>query len=149
MYEIKNFMNFFNKKIINQFNDFHLLHKSYCFLIHLTLIAICLGFAFGFLSKDINAATVYGHIHCSKDMECPQKITLSIYKDNKLIKKVRTDNRKDYMVFLDPGEYKVKIDLKGEPWEANIRSSSNPIRQDIYPHRNIKVDMGTGNGNAH
>lgn len=135
MYGIKNLMNFFHEKTNRKFNDFQLLQKSYCILIYLILTVMCLGFSVVLLPKHANAGTVYGHINCNGSMQCPQRIRFSIHQGKTLIKRVSTDNKRDYRVFLEPGRYEVKINLQGKFWEANIRSSSNPIRQDIYPIR--------------
>ena len=71
MFGTKSFMNFFNEKTGIQFNGFWLLYRSCHILIHLTLMAMCLGFSLSFLPETANAATVYGHIYCSEDMSCP------------------------------------------------------------------------------
>jgi hypothetical protein len=136
MHGIKDLINLFHKKTSKGFNGFQLVQRSYCVLTYLILMAMFLGFLVGFLPNHANAGTIYGHIHCSGSMQCPQRITFSIFKDRELrdlIRRVSTDNNRDYRVFLNPGQYYVKIDLNGKSWEANIRSSSNPIRQDIYP----------------
>ncbi|MGA1841497.1 MAG: hypothetical protein ACMUIU_12810 [bacterium] len=135
MYGIKNLMNIFHKKTSKKFTGFYSAQKSYRILTFLILMAICLVFFTVSLPNYANAGTVYGHIHCSRSMQCPQRITFSIYSGRDLIKRLSTDNNRDYTVFLAPGQYTVKIDLRGGSWEANIRSSSNPIRQDIYPIR--------------
>ena len=135
MFGRENFMNYYNEMTSDQLNYSRSLRISYHISIYIALIVMCLAYSISFISTTANAATVYGHIYCSKDMNCTQNtFILLIYEDNRLINRVRTDNKRNYRVFLDPGSYEVKMDIKGKSWGTTIRSSSNPIRQDIYPH---------------
>jgi len=135
MFTKENDKSFYNKNRGNQLNGCGLRHRSYLILIYLIIIMMCFGFSFACFHGDVDAATVYGHVYCSNGMACPQNITLLIYMNGQLINRVRTDHSKNYRIFLHPGEYEVIMNLGGESWGTNIRSSSNPIRQDIHPYR--------------
>jgi len=135
MFGRENFTNCYNETTSDQLKYFRSLSIAYHISIYIALIVMCLASYILFLSQTANAATVYGHIYCSQDMNCPQKtFTLLIFEGNQLINRVRTDNKRNYRVFLNPGSYEVKMNIKGKSWGTTIRSSSNPIRQDIYPH---------------
>lgn len=79
----------------------------------------------------VDAATVYGRVVCPASTTCPKRITLEIYQGNRLVTALRTDANRDYRVFLERGQYVVKIKLGNREYRIAIRSASNPIRQDI------------------
>ena len=134
MFGRENFMNYYNETTSDQLNYSRSLSIAYHVASYIALIVMCLASSISVLAKTANAATVYGHIYCSNDMNCSQKkITLSFFKGENLTNSVQTDNKGNYRVFLSPGSYEVKMNIKGRAWGTTIRSSSNPIRQDIYP----------------
>jgi len=83
------------------------------------------------LSESSEAGIVYGRVTC--DSCKTSGITLSLTNSNNgKSYSVRTDGNSYYRISLPQGRYEVFAFIDRKPFEAKIKSSANPVRQDIY-----------------
>jgi len=133
MFKRDTLINSINGKTDSQYSLFKMFpihfHKGECTrgVILSVTFALLLCFAI-----SLEADMVYGRVYGAEGkFKGGDKITLT-NKEDETPYNVETDKYKRYSIFLPPGIYEVKFVKDNETWTAEIRSVTEPLRQDIY-----------------
>lgn len=129
MFNTKHFKNIFNAALVRRSCCSCLFQKCFDKWIYIAGMILCLAFVIVFSVSSVDAGMVYGKVYSSN---MPLRNTrLTFTKTNGgtpiIVINVITDQSGNYNVMLPRGNYSVSYGS----FSANIRSYSNPRRQNI------------------
>ena len=95
--------------------------------------SLCLGITFALcMAATSKADLVSGHVYGAEGKFQPGD-TFKVKNPKGSDIQVRTDQSRDFSVYLDPGRYKVEFrDRDGDFWDAELVSYPQPVRGDIH-----------------
>jgi hypothetical protein len=108
---------------------FHFRHGSRWAIVTIA-VTLLLGFA-----VHAKADLVYGRVYEAEGKFPPEGTFTLINNQDKKEYIVKTDGDRGYSIVIPQGIYKVEFKQGDISWEAEIRSVSAPIQQDIYLKR--------------